>query len=239
MNLFGKLTKKSRLSKINSEFTAQIGRIATQIAKGKRNEEETRRWCVDILRTGLGYKDHDIETEASALGQRIDIAIKHDDRIIMVIECKAATVELTEKAAVQAANYASSIGAEWIVITNGHTWILFHVSVTRGKEPDIEMVFAVEILDDDGLSTEDASNLYLLTKTALLSGETIQEHHNQRCMNMDILRRVFHDESVTKYCADKIKSEYAKETGVKVDVSAKDVSLFLMDLLNLVDDDQD
>ncbi|MDY0036498.1 MAG: hypothetical protein RBS05_11360, partial [Zoogloea oleivorans] len=35
----GKISKKSRLNKINKEFATQIGRIATQIAKGKRNEE--------------------------------------------------------------------------------------------------------------------------------------------------------------------------------------------------------
>ena len=30
----GKISKKSRLNKINKEFATQIGRIATQIAKG-------------------------------------------------------------------------------------------------------------------------------------------------------------------------------------------------------------
>ena len=88
--ILGKINKKSRLSKINKEFKQQISRIATQIAKGKRNEEETRRWCVDILRSAMGYKDSDIETELTVLGRRVDIALKDSDKVFMVIECKAA-----------------------------------------------------------------------------------------------------------------------------------------------------
>ncbi len=236
ISLIGKFNKKSRIGKINKEFTEQIGKIAQQIAKGRRNEEETRRWCVDLLRSALGYKDADLETEASALGQRIDIAVKHEGRIIMVIECKAATVDLTDKAVVQAANYASSVGADWVCVTNGHNWMLFKVTTLPGSEPDIAMIFDVGILDDDGLSKTDAQMLYLLTKTSLLSGETMQAFHNESCMSFDSLREAFADPAIAKAVCEKIKTLYKAKHRAQPDITPERVTEFLVDTMDMIDE---
>lgn len=222
--MFGKGGKKSRLSKISKEFTQQIGRIATQKAKGRRNEEETRRWCVDLLRSALGYKDHDIETELSILGQRVDIALKDNDRVFMVIECKAATVALSGAAINQAANYATSLGAEWAVVTNGDNWKLLHVSPSRGSEPELTLVFDVSILDEDGLSSADAECLYLLTKEAVRSGEAKLALHRARCLSIDVLRAALISGPTVAMLAKRMEAEYKSATGVAVSLSEEEVS---------------
>lgn len=234
--MLGKITKKTRLNKINKEFTQQIGRIATQIAKGKRNEEETRRWCVDLVRSAMGYKDSDIETELKILGQRVDIAIKDRDKVIMVIECKAATFNLNNAAVNQAANYATSLGAEWFVVTNGHNWQLYHVETNSGSEPDVVQVFDVYILDEDGLSQEDAGNLYLLTKDAIKSGETMLAFHQGNCVSdFDSLRLAISSPSILGQIARKMESEYKSKTGVSVTVSDDEVHEFLHQIIDAVE----
>lgn len=211
--------KKTRLGKINKGFAENVGRLAKQMTKGRQNEDATRRWCIDILIGALGYKESELETEAQALGQRIDIAVMDHDRILMVIECKAASVDLRDKAAVQAANYASSVGAEWACTTNGKVWNLYRVTTRPGKEPDIMMVFHVDIFDDDGLSKDDAEMLYLLTKNALLGGDTLQEYHNQNALETEYLKMAFSDPAVAKLISEKLKYNYKQKTGVSVEVT--------------------
>jgi len=79
------------------------------------SEERIRLWCVDVLRTALGYKDADLDYEVSATNKKIDIAVKHDDGVIMVIECKKRET-LKESDRQQAINYAMSRSAAWAVV---------------------------------------------------------------------------------------------------------------------------
>lgn len=227
----GKISKKSRLNKINKEFATQIGRIATQIAKGKRNEEETRRWCVDLLRSAMGYKDSEIETELSVLGQRVDIALKKGNHVFMVIECKAATMKLNNAAICQAANYAVALGADWAVVTNGHTWMLFHVAPVRGGEPELVMVFDVSILDDDGLSKDDVGCLYLLTREAVTSGETMQSFHEVNCMMPERLMAAMSCDEAVSAVVRRLESDYRTSMGAAVTITHDEVRTLVTDLL--------
>ncbi len=226
----GKISKKSRLNKINKEFATQIGRIATQIAKGKRNEEETRRWCVDLLRSAMGYKDSEIETELSVLGQRVDIALKKGNHVFMVIECKAATMKLNNAAICQAANYAVALGADWAVVTNGHTWMLFHVAPVRGGEPDVVMVFDVSILDDDGLSKADVGYLYLLTKEAVSAGETMMGFHEANCITAERFKKALYCDEAVSAIVRRLESDYRTAMGVPVSIANDQVRSILMEL---------
>ena len=69
--------KRALKSSINKGFSDNIGRLAKMISKGTRNEDETRRWIIDVLKQGFGYTDDDIETEYKALGQRVDLSLIH------------------------------------------------------------------------------------------------------------------------------------------------------------------
>ena len=128
LSLFKEFNQRTALNKIDRAFGDQLERLISMIQKGKRNEEETRLWILDVIKTGLGYKNEDIETESKILGQRIDIALKSGGNVFMVIECKAATIKLNKAAINQAATYAIGLGAEWAVVTNGHRWRLVATS---------------------------------------------------------------------------------------------------------------
>jgi hypothetical protein len=151
------------------------------------SEEKIRVWCIGVLKSVLGYDDQDLDFELPALNKKIDIAIKHDGKVILIIECKKHN-PLPIKAREQAVTYAINKSADWAVVTNGQTWELHRVIPVAGQDPQVVEVFNTALLDDDGLSPYDVERMYLLTKRALLQGETEKEFHRARCLGN---RRLF------------------------------------------------
>lgn len=235
--VFSKFSKKSKIKKIGKEFQQQVGRIALQLSKGGRNEEEARRWCVDLLKSpSMGYKEEDIETEARVLGKRVDIALKDDGKIFMVIECKAATVNINGSAINQAASYAVALGAEWAVVTNGHNWCLYHVSPTKGVEPDITEMFDIFILDEDGVSESDAHSLYLLTKAAVASGETKKLFHELNCTSIDRMKSAMMSADVVSLIKRKLEDGYRENMGVSVSIDDQDIADLIENIFEIIEE---
>ena len=154
--------KKVSKMTIGKGFKDNIGRLAKTISKGKRNEDETRRWIIDVLKEGLGYTEDDIETECTVLGKRADIVLMNGKQILAVIECKSANVQIKQTAINQAANYAIALGTEWAIATNGQSWGLYHVEQGKNNSPEIVELFSIELLDEDGISKDDISSLAML-----------------------------------------------------------------------------
>jgi predicted type IV restriction endonuclease len=234
MQLLKNIKRRNSFKKIDKGFKSQIGRIASLVASGKRNEEETRRWCIDVLKTAMGYKDSEIETESKVLGQRVDIALKNNGKVFLVIECKAATVKLNQAAINQAATYAVGLGAEWAVVTNGHNWMLYHVSPTKGIEPDVIEIFNVSILDEDGISEDDAYYLYLLTSESIFSGETKQAFHDINCLSYANIQAAINNKDVLNLICKNMEANYRKNMGVAVDVSPDEIAPFINEFFEAI-----
>lgn len=223
LGLFKQYNRRTTEKKIDKAITAQLDRLADIIKKGERNEEETRRWVIDVLRDGLGYKNSEIETESKMLGKRADIALKKSGQIFMVIECKAASIKLTKAATRQVCAYAISVGADWAVTTNGQRWQLFHVSPTKGVEPDITEIFDISLFDDDGLSTDDIWKFSLLRSECIHNGETKGVYHEINCFSTPRLRDEMLHPEVCKFIATRMKASYKKNMGVDVDITPDEV----------------
>lgn len=217
IGFFKARSKRSVSAKINKEISESIGRIAKQIANRRRNEEETRRWVIDMMRAAFGYKDDDITAELSVLGKRVDVALLYKESVIAVIECKAASVQLNSAAVNQVANYAIALHAEWAILTNGNRWMLLHVTPRKGFEPGILQIFDIEILDDDGLSKSDVDDLYLISKQAIISGETKASFHQENILSEDRLKDAITSPDIVSAIAEKLKASYKIEHGVSVD----------------------
>ena len=186
-------------------------------------------WCTDVLRKALGYTDDDLAFELSAFNDRIDIAVRHDDKVILIIECKKRST-LGDSARKQAVKYAACKSADWAVVTNGQNWELHRVIPIGGKDPEVIEVFNISLLDDDGLSTYDVERMYLLTKKALLSGETEKEFHLARCTDDDrLLLAMFTDRSI-KAIRRSLTESYKKKFKVRVKLTDKDVAERLQEL---------
>ena len=232
-------TRKNRRSKteIRQQFIDRIrtglksfhGRLS-EIVEAGGSEEQIRVWCIDLLKTVLEYEDQHIDTEVSALGQRIDIALKCDNKIFLIIECKNPRMKLTNSVRDQAVMYAVNKSADWTVTTNGHVWKLWHVIPQKGQDPLTIQVFDIALLDDDGVSDRDVENFYLLTKRALFNGETLTEFHRQESINDQRILQILKSERVIAAIKRSAIDNYAAEKNERVALSDETIIARLDDM---------
>ena len=80
-----------------------------------------------------------------------DIAVKIDREEAsapdLLVELKRVNMDLTPKHLRQAASYAIDIGCEWVLLTNGKEWKLYHISF--GKPPQPKLIDSWNIITDD------------------------------------------------------------------------------------------
>lgn len=98
----------------------------------------------------------------------VDLCLKIDGRVRLLVEAKAAGKQLRERYVEQAERYASENNYPWVVLTNGADWHLYHLTFEDGIE--YEGAFAVDLGDEEGLE-DTASKLALLHKRAISRGE--------------------------------------------------------------------
>ena len=100
-------------------------------------EETVRQRVIQyLLETGCPNNMIDVEEHLSHYGvdsrRRADIVINaytnnSDDFVqLMVIECKAPNVELDNRACNQVFDYADLLGANFVVVTNGYSFLCYH-----------------------------------------------------------------------------------------------------------------
>ena len=69
--------RKATFARIRKEFRPFMKQLEAISQCENYSEERIRLWCVDVLRKVLGYDEADLDLELSAVGKRIDVAIKH------------------------------------------------------------------------------------------------------------------------------------------------------------------
>lgn len=222
--------KKEAVDSILDGFKHLHPRLV-QISENKSKEEDVRHWCCDVLKTALGYSEEDIEIQVPTLGKYADIVLKKDGKVFLVIECKNIRDRLNKNVRYQAANYATSFAAEWVVVTNGKIWKLYRLKTQPGQEPHFIEVFDVALLDEDGVSESDAENLYLLTARAVFGGELEKRSHEVACMSNKRIRQALESDRVVKALRLELTQGYKDEHGQNVNLDDSTVLDALQDLL--------
>jgi hypothetical protein len=129
------------------------------------NEGDTRLLVTDFLCEGLGYdKYEDLTTEYQVKGEFADYGVRIDRQLIAFIEVKRCTQKLNMRHLRQVQMYAVNEGVEWIILTNGQVWQVYHL--TGGLPLIIDLALEVDLLSDDSLAHK-ADRLFHLTKEAL------------------------------------------------------------------------
>lgn len=122
------------------------------------NESDTVTIITDMLCEIFGYdKYENITSEFAIKKTYCDLAIKLQDKIPFLIECKAIALDLKDDYVRQATNYAADSGIEWVVLTNGLMWKVYHI--TFGKPIDKELVYEFNMCE---LNTKKQSDIELL-----------------------------------------------------------------------------
>ena len=102
------------------------------LQKQDGNEAETRRRIERILESVCGYNAFaHLSREDSVKGagetEYADFTVRvKPNKIALVLEIKRVNVDLSKKHLNQAEQYATKLGCEWIIISNGRQWQLHH-----------------------------------------------------------------------------------------------------------------
>lgn len=151
----------NQLKKFAQNFEALRERGAT--------ESDTVMFLVEFFKEVLGYDlfAGEISKEVSIKDKFCDIVIKLEGETQFLVEAKAAGHKnLRAKDTEQAENYASAGGDNWVLLTNGIEWQMYHV--TFGEGIAHELAFETRLVSGDDAALEQAwSFLRLLSKSAL------------------------------------------------------------------------
>src|SRR4030042_3335949 len=108
------------------------------------NEADTVQRICHFFDKVLGYDPlRDISREAEMKGKYVDVSIKIDNQVRLLVEAKAAGVRLRDRHIEQAQAYASRNNYPWVLLTNGVDWNLYHLTFEEGIE--YECAFALSL----------------------------------------------------------------------------------------------
>jgi hypothetical protein len=124
------------------------------------NEGDTRLLITDFLCEGLGYdKYEDLTTEYQVKGEFADYGVRIDKQLLAFIEVKRCTQKLGVKHLRQVQMYAVNEGVEWMILTNGQVWQVWHM--TPGLPVIIDLALEVDLLGAGGPSAKGDAMFYL------------------------------------------------------------------------------
>lgn len=147
---------KQRLDKESRRAVINARNMMAEAAKTDGNESETRRRVERIFESLLGYdalkhisREHAVrgagETEHCDFA--IQIEIGEDAKPVVLVELKRVNVNLARKHLKQVSSYAINAGCEWILLTNGQEWRLYHVAF--GQPPEVTPIDAWNLQEDE------------------------------------------------------------------------------------------
>lgn len=137
------------------------------------SEADTVTIVKDILSDLFGYDKYaELTSEHSIRGTYCDLAVKIDGKLAFLIEVKAIGLELKDSHVKQAVDYACNQGCEWVVLTNGIDWHLYHVLF---KKPiDKQEVAHFNLLSASHKNEAHLDMLYLLTREGFTKSALIE-----------------------------------------------------------------
>ncbi len=132
------------------------------------NEADTVLRLCRFFEEVLGYDGlTDISREAEMKNKFVDVCLKIDGRVRLLVEAKGAGVVLRDRHIEQAQSYAAQNNFRWVLLTNGVDWHLYHLTFDEGIE--YERAFVVTLATDEGLN-EACEKLAYLHKKAIKKG---------------------------------------------------------------------
>lgn len=141
-------------------------------------EADTVTIVKDMLADVFGYdKYSDVTSEHSIRGTFCDLAIKIDNQLQTLIEVKAIGLDLKDQHVKQAIDYAANQGVDWVLLTNGVTWRVYHLIFA--KPIDQELVLEIDFCALSSRSEGDLELLYLWCKEGW-QRSVLGEYHTQK-----------------------------------------------------------
>ena len=168
-------------TRVKDRITAGIKRFLPILSSAKTrdvNESDTVTIVTDMLAEVFGFdKYSEITSEYVIRGTYVDLAIKLDGKLEMLIEVKAIGLDPKDAFVKQSVDYAANQGVDWVILTNGAKWQVY--KVTFGKPVNQDLVLEIDFMNTNPKNAGDLENLYLLTKEGI-SRSVLGDYHTQR-----------------------------------------------------------
>lgn len=147
---------KSKLDATQRKAIREARKMIEAVAKADGNEAETRRRVERIFDSLMGYdvfkhitREHAVKGAGATEHCDFAIQLEHGESAIPVImvELKRVNIDLSTKHLKQVASYSINLGVEWLILTNGKDWKLYHV--TFGQPPVTKLIESWDLIHDE------------------------------------------------------------------------------------------
>ncbi len=146
------------------------------------NESDTVTILMDILADIFGYNKYlEITSEYAIKRTYCDLAIKLDNVPRILIEVKAAGLDLKAQHIKQAVDYGSNSGVDWVILTNGIQWKVY--KIIFAKPIDTELVYEFDLTAMSPKKAGDLEQIYCLTREAMTKSSKasfLEDYHTQK-----------------------------------------------------------
>jgi hypothetical protein len=177
------------------------------------NEGDTRLLVTDFLCDGLGFDKYaDLTTEYQVKGEFADYGVRIDRDLVAFIEVKRVATKLSTKHLRQVEMYAVNEGVEWVILTNGSVWQVYHI--TGGLPVVIDLALEVDLLGDDPQAHK-VGQLFYLTRESLRKRQIDELWKAKRATSPTSLAQVLVSDPV----AEAIRKELWRQTGHRIDTA--------------------
>lgn len=155
--------------KVKNRLAEGVKRFKPIVSKAKDkdvNESDTVAIIMDILGEVFGYDKYaDITSEFAIKKTYCDLALKVNGTPRILLEAKAAGLNLKEQHIKQAVDYGSNSGIEWVILTNSVHWMVYRIIF--GKPVVSELVYDFDFTQINTKKESDLELLFYLTKEAM------------------------------------------------------------------------
>lgn len=171
------------------------------------NEADTVTLVKAILSEAFGWDPFfDVTSEFAIRSTFVDLAVKSDNRVSYLIEVKAVGGDLKDNHLRQALDYAANQGVEWVVLTNGAVWQAHRVIF--GKPISHELVFQLDLLQDDLRDPKVREAAYVLTKEGMTKSAITQFHAEKQALSKFNVAAIVRSEAVLGLVRRELKRAY-------------------------------
>ena len=175
------------------------------------NEAETVKFIGMFFKDVLGYDEvAEITYESKIKEKFVDIAVKINGVVRLLVEAKRAGVTLRDRHIDQARHYAADANIRWVLLSNGIVWNLYHLTFEEGV--DYERMFSVDIASDPIEKVSEC--LGLLHRKSLIKGEHEEFWQRRVALSPESIARVLFSENVLRF----IRKEIRKREEILIDI---------------------
>src|SRR5688572_14071273 len=187
------------------------------------SEADTVTLVKDLLAEVFGYDKYaEVTSEHAIRGTYCDLAIKIDDKLAQLVEVKAVGISLEDRHVKQVVDYAANQGVEWVVLTNGIIWRLYHVLFS--KPIDKQLIGEIDLTTIDCRKEPQQELLFLFTKEGYRRGAQVEMRDRKDATSRYVLSAlILNNESVL----NAIRRELRRV--VEVNVDEQDIANVLRD----------